>query len=279
MPRDSRPRKKQSEPYRRKVDERGLRFGSKTLIFGFEPVILVAIGIAALLTGMLHGATGMAGGIVMAAILSHLVGIKTAVPVMTVALVLSHLSRAVLYARDTDWRIAGRVLLFGSPTIVVGAVVFGLIGPATIAAVFAVFLAASIPIKHWARRHEIGTGPALLSLASAIWGLLAGNVIGPGFFLAPFLLGTGMNRLAFVGTLATVTLVMNVLKALVFGGTQLLTTDAVLLGLAIGLITTPGNWMGRGILRRMQDKDHRVAIDVLTVLMILNFAYLAISED
>ena len=80
------------------------------MILGLEAPTLLAIGVGALLTGILHGATGMAGGIVMAAILAHLVGIKSAVPVMTVALVFSHFSRAVMYARDTDWAIAGRVL-------------------------------------------------------------------------------------------------------------------------------------------------------------------------
>ena len=242
---------------------------------GLDAPTLLAIGVSAVLTGILHGATCMAGGIVMATILAHLVGIKTAVPVMTIALVFSHLSRAVMYARDTDWAIAGRVLLFGCPTIVVGALVFGWISPAAVAVVFAAFLALSIPITHWARHHDIRTGPGLLSGASAVWGMLAGNVIGPGFFLAPFLLGTGMNRLTFVGTLATVTLAMNILKSIVFGATDLVNRDVLLLGVAIGLTTMPGNWIGRSILRRMKDADHRTAIDVMTVLLIVNFIYLA----
>ncbi len=238
---------------------------------------LTFIGVAALLTAVLHGATGMAGGILMAAILAHIIGIKAAVPVMTLALILSHLSRAALYARDTDWAVAKRVLLFGCPTIVIGALVFSRIGATTIAIVFAAFLALSFPVKHWARRHDIRTGPKLLAAASAAWGMLAGNVIGPGFFLAPFLLGTGMNRLAFVGTLATVTLTMNVLKASVFGATALIDSDTLTLGIAIGLITIPGNWLGRSLLKRLTDSDHRVAIDVLTAMMILNFVYLAVA--
>ena len=240
---------------------------------------LLFIGTAALLTAILHGATGMAGGILMAAILAHLVGIKAAVPVMTVALILSHLSRAALYAKETDWAVAKRVLLFGCPTIVIGALVFSRISATAIAVVFAAFLTASLPVKHWARRHGIKTGPKLLAAASSAWGMLAGNVIGPGFFLAPFLLGTGMNRLAFVGTLASVTLVMNVLKAAVFGATALIDVQALLLGLGIGLITIPGNWIGRSVLRRLKDSDHRVAIDVLTVIMILNFVYLALETS
>jgi uncharacterized membrane protein YfcA len=219
----------------------------------------------------------MAGGIVMASILAHLVGIKAAVPVMTVALIFSHLTRAIMYAGETDWSIAGRVLIFGCPTIVIGAIVFGKISSTTIAIVFVAFLTASFPIKYWARRHEISTGPKLLAGASMVWGMLAGNAIGPGFFLAPFLLGTGMNRLTFVGTLASVTLVMNVLKLSVFGATGLVTRDLLLLGAAIGIITIPGNWLGRSVLKTMKDSDHRMIIDTMTVLMIINFIYLALK--
>jgi uncharacterized membrane protein YfcA len=246
------------------------------LIIEIGVPLLMAIAVAAFLTGLLHGTTGMAGGVVMAAILAHVIGIKSAVPVMTVALILSHLSRALMYVRETDWSVAGRVLFFGSPTIVVGAVIFGKISPTMVAIIFAAFLTASFPVKHWARRHEIRTGPKTLAVASSVWGMLAGNVIGPGFFLAPFLLGTGMNRLTFVGTLATVTLIMNVLKMSVFGITNLISWELFFLGAAIGLITIPGNWLGRSVLKGMQDSDHRFIIDVLTLMMIINFIYLAV---
>ena len=220
----------------------------------------------------------MAGGIVMASMLAHLVGLKTAVPMMTVALIFSHLSRAIMYARETDWAIAARVLIFGCPTIVVGAMVFGKISPTTIAMVFAIFLISSFPLKYWARRRQLKTGPKLLAGASMVWGMLAGNVIGPGFFLAPFFLGTGMSRLTFVGTLAIVTLVMNVLKLSVFGATDLVNWEILIFGAAIGIISIPGNWLGRSILSRMKDSDHRIIIDGLTVIMIINFIYLSIPS-
>ena len=250
---------------------------SKELIADLSLSLLAFVLFASFATAVLHGAIGMAGGVIMAAILAHFIGIKEAVPVMTCALVLSHLSRAIMFFRDTDWKIAFRVLLFGCPTIIVGALIFGVISPRTIAIIFAAFLIASFPIKFWARKNQIETGPRLLAGASAIWGMLAGNVIGPAFFLAPFLLGTGMNRMAFVGTLASITLVMNVLKLSVFGATDLINNQLFLLGIMIGVMTIPGNWVGRAILKKMQDRDHRLIIDILTVLMIVNFIYLAAS--
>lgn len=234
---------------------------------------LAVIALAAFLTGALHGATGMAGGVTMAAILSYILGIKVAIPVTTCALIFSHASRTALYWRDTDWKISKRVLLFGLPMTVVGALIFTVLDPKVVALVFAGVLALSFPIKYWARRRGVKTGPKLLAFASSIWGMLAGNVTGPGFFLAPFLLGTGMNRLTFVGTLATITLVMNVVKLSVFGVTEFMNVQLFLLGVIIGLITIPANWSGRMLLKRMSDKGHGTFVDVLTLIMIVNFVF------
>ena len=198
-------------------------------------VFLIIIG-AAFCAGTLHGATGMAGGIIMAAILSHILGIKEAIPVISCALVLSHASRVVLFWKDTDWSTCRLVLTFGTPTILLGAYIFSFLSPRVIAAVFALFLIASFPIKYWARKHNIKVGRKLLAGASVVWGMLAGNVIGPGFFLAPFLLGTGMNRLTFVGSLAVITLMMNLIKLPVFGFTNLLDIRLLSLGIIIGII-------------------------------------------
>ena len=78
-----------------------------------------------------------------------------------------------------------------------------------------------------------------------------------------------------MGTLASITLVMNVLKLTVFGATDLITGELMQLGILIGVMTIPGNWVGRSFLKKMQDSDHRLIIDLLTVGMIANFVYLA----
>ncbi len=240
--------------------------------------LIFAIAALAFATGVLHGATGMAGGVVMAAVLSHWLGIKVAIPAMTCALIFSHASRVWLYRKDISWPIAGRVLIFGIPTTIIGALIFVYLKPAIVALVMALVLSLSFPIKHWARRRQLNTTPKVLSLASAAWGMLAGNVIGPGFFLAPFLLGTGINRLTFVGTLAAVTGAMNGIKLVVFGGASILSADLLTLGVLIGLATIPGNLTGRYILTRIGDAQHRSIVDILTLLMIGNFFYLFLSN-
>ncbi len=214
----------------------------------------------------------------MVAVLTHVIGIKEAIVAMTSALILSHISRVIIYWKNTSSALAVKVLLFGTPTLILGAVIFGHLNSDIIATIFVIFLVLSFPIKYWARNHQMQTSQAVLSGASMVWGMLAGNVIGAAFFLAPFLLGTGINRLTFVGTLAIVTLFMNVIKLSVFGITELMTWPLFMLGVIIGAIAIPGNWVGRKILLLLGDRDHRLMVDLLTLGAIVNFIWVALRS-
>jgi uncharacterized membrane protein YfcA len=237
----------------------------------------LTIVVAAFLTGVLHGATGMAGGVVMVLVLGYIIDIKAGIAAMTCALIISHSSRVFFYAGDINRQLVLRVLLFAAPTIVLGSWLFTYLDARIIALVFAVFLTLSFPIKYWAKHYKLKTSPQLLSAVSVVWGMLAGNVVGPGFFLAPFLLGTGINRLTFVGSLAAITLGMNLIKLSVFGVAELMSWPLLALGVLMGVCSIPGNWLGRKLLILMGDRDHRLIIDVLTVAMIGNFVWLAVK--
>ncbi len=246
-------------------------------ILGSDPWLLLLVVAVAFGAGVVHGAIGMVGGLLMTGLIAHFIGIKSTVPVITCALIFSHFSRSYMLRKDIDFWTVRHVLVFGLPTVVLGSIIFGYLSPRVIALVFGSVLTASIPIKYWARSHSIKTGPKLLAGAAVVWGGLAGNIIGPGFFLAPFLLGTGMNRLAFVGTLATITLVMNVVKISVFGFTDLLTPELIILGIIAGLSTIPGNYLGQKVLRKMTDGIHEKIVDVMTIILVANFFYLAFT--
>ncbi len=237
--------------------------------------MLALIGVAALVTSAIHGATGLAGGFLMAAMLAPIIGVKPAVPAMSIALLISHLSRGVFNRRDIDWPSARDIMMLGTPMVIAGAIVYGLLPPQIIALLLAFVLIVSLPLRHWAKRRNVRTSRPMLRGVGAIWGFLSGNTIGPGMLLTPFLLGTGMSRQAFVGTLASVTLVNHILKIGVFGATNLLGGQILAIGLFIGVLTIPGNLAGRRLLNGMSDASHGWIVDGLTLIGALNFLYLA----
>jgi hypothetical protein len=117
--------------------------------------------------------------------------------------------------------------------LILGTYLFSNFNPEIIAIVFVCFLILTFAIKYYARRHNIKIGPKLLKYATMIWDMLADNVNGPGFILAPFLLGTSMKRLTFMGTMTTITLEINSIKQLEFSLTDLLSAELVALGVIV----------------------------------------------
>ena len=235
----------------------------------------VVILIAGLVTSAIHGASGVAGGFLMAAALAPLIGLRPVLPVLSVALLVSHSARALLNIGDFDRRAFTAVAISSIPAIVVAAMVYGRLSTSVIAVVFAIVILLSIPLRRVAARRNITATEKTLTGAGAVYGLISGVAAGPGMLLVPFLLGYGLTRQAFVATLAVIALTTNLTRVAVFGGTNLLSWNYLALGLVLGLITIPGNWLGRWALRRMSNERHAGFVDILTVIGAMNFLWLA----
>ena len=244
--------------------------------FGFWT--LLAVVLAALVTSSIHGAVGVAGGFIMTAVLALLIGVRPVIPVMSIALIVSHASRGLFNLRDFDRSVYGNISWISIPMIVAGAVAYGFLPVSVVALILGLVILSSIPVRRWAMARNIKTGKSTLRLVGGIYGLLAGASIGPGMLLPPFMLGTGMGKEAFVATMAMIALTTNIVRVAVFGGIDLLAVQYVLLGLLIGLVTIPGSWIGRTILRRMASGTHHGLIDFFAMVGGLNFLYLAATN-
>jgi hypothetical protein len=56
-----------------------------------------------------------------------------------------------------------------------------------------------------------------------------------------------------------------------------LTSDYFVLGLLVGLVMIPGNWVGRRLLRGMTVSAHGLLVDAFAVIGGLNFLYLGFT--
>lgn len=240
------------------------------------PTILLICGVS-LITSSIHGATGVAGGFLLSAAIAPIIGVKPIVPVISVALLISHTTRALLNYRDFDRRAFLFIAAPAVPCIILVASLYGQMSASLIAAFLGFVILLSSPVRHWAKSREIKVGKFGLSGVGIIYGGLSGASIGPGMLLVPFMLGYGLTKEAFVATLAVIALVTNITRVTVFGGTDLLLGGYISIGILVGLMTIPGNWFGRTILRRMSNKGHGSFVDVLSVLGALNFFWLAIK--
>ncbi len=236
---------------------------------------LIALLLVAFFTSMIHGATGIAGGFLLAAFAAPILGLKNVVPVLSITLLISHGARAFFNANKIDWQSYLRVMLPAVPCTIVAALAYGRMSNASIALLLGTVVLLSIPLRRWTQKLKIKTSKSMLMGAGSVYGTISGMAIGPGMLLMPILLGVGMKREAFVATLATIALTTNIVRASVYGVSDLLNPDTLLLGVLLGLATIPGTWVGRGILRNMTDAKHIMATEWLVVLGGLNFYWMA----
>ena len=249
-----------------------------SLISSLSWIEIIVIALGALVTSYIHGATGLAGGILLAALLAPIVGVTALVPIMSVTLLISHLSRAWFNKRDFHRTAYLLVVLPAVPALIVSTNIYASLTAAWISGILGTVFLISIPYRHWAARKQIKTRKSVLAAAGFMHGALTGVSIGPGMLLVPLMFGYGLTKEAFVATFAAIALTVNIARVGSFGAIGQLPWDFLLVGFLTGLLTIPGNLLGRMSLRRMNTSRHGLWVDVLTLIAGLNFLWMTVRE-
>ena len=212
---------------------------------------------ASLVTAGVSAVLGMAGGIMLLAVMLIFLDPLIAIPIHAVVQLTSNSSRVVIHARSVR-----RDLLFPYVLLLLpaGALTLPLVQAAPADALrlgIGVFVLIATWRKSWLL---LGADPERIPLRPrfAMVGALAG-AIGPvvgatGPFIAPFFLGIGLNRFELIGTKAACQATGHLAKLLLFGiaGFAFGEYSTLIFGMAIGVII--GTWLGTRLLVHLDDK-------------------------
>lgn len=244
-----------------------------------EPVALglALIALIAFGSAVLHSLAGFGGALVLAAGLSAVVEVKLAVPLTTTAMIVANSGRAWAFRHAIPWRSALLIFVTALPFIVIGALFFVRVSEELASALVGGYLLCTVPLRHLLAGRGIGVGRRGLAAAAVPYGLISGVSFGAGLVLAPFLIGAGILGESLVAIIAVLGLGLNAVKTIVFTGSPLLTGTLLLLGLAIGLCTIPGTYVGRRLLRVTPLRLHAAALEALVVIAGVAFLYKAFT--
>lgn len=240
-----------------------------------EIVLLLA---AALVSGLFHTLSGFAGGMLLSLLIAPIVGVAAVVPILSISLVISAISRAWIFRKLVDWTIFLQIMVPALPGIVVGAFIYGHLDSCTISTLLGFFLVGSTVWRRAFIDQGKPVGSVGLGVAGAVFGAVSGITIGGGMLLAPFLLGRGLRREYLAAIFAVIGLTLNFTKSAVFLGTQTLTTQYAVLGVVLGLSTLPGTLLGMAILKRTSIRVHTWWVELLVVIGGIGFVWNGILE-
>jgi uncharacterized protein len=252
---------------------------------GEVALLLAEIGAArlALLAGVafvaatVSGMSGVGGGLLMAIFIAPIVGVKAVVPTVGVATLIAHVIRVWVYREHIVWRPALMMLAGAIPATIASARLYVALPADVIAVILGIFLLASIPLRRLMARRELRLRSRSLGVIGATYGFLAGTTIGGGILVIPALLGAGLAGMALLATDAVIGLSVLTVKAVVFGGFDVLTPRLFLIGCLLGLCMIPGTYLARWLILRTPLHLHVVAMEIIVVLGACSFLWRAID--
>ena len=226
---------------------------------------LLILVVTALVASTVAAIAGFGGAVVLLPVLVWVFGARDAVPILTVAQLVGNLSRVHFNRRELVWPVAGWFAVGAVPSSVVGALLL-VTAPASIfSKLLGVFLLASVAYRH----RKLGCRLRVTELGfvgvGAGLGFLSALLGSVGPLAAPFFLSYGLVAGAYIGTEALTAVTMHLVKVVVYGGYAVLSSQAVMTGLAIGAVMILGSYLGKRLLARVPERLFPIIIEIVLV--------------
>ena len=221
-----------------------------------NPWPLVLACVIAFCASVLGGLTGFGTGLVLPVFLVPVVGIANVIPVMAVAMLLNNMGRVVAFSRDIEGTHVRRILMLGMPACAAGAYGYTLLSARWIALLLGSFLLLAVPLRRVLKSSHFRLRPGGQIGAGAVFGFVNGGMTGAGVILISTLMSSGLAGASLIATDAVISVTMGILKIALFGTMAVLTVQLGVVGLLVGVCTTPGGFVARSLLRRIPAGVH-----------------------
>lgn len=236
-----------------------------------SPWIVIVLVVAAVLTATVSAILGMAGGIMLQAVMLFVLPLGVVVPIHGAVQLCSNATRLLVYAKNMELRIVVRFAIGAAAGGLCGWLFLNAVRPTPGSAaerileavIGAVILATTfLPRPKLGRRMGsnvyIGVGAAATCI-----GILIGAV-GP--FIAPFFVREGMVKERLIATKAACQAVTHVFKIAAFGAWGFAFWDYRWLLISMFAAVVVGTLIGRRLLRYVSPRAFEIAVKVFLAL-------------
>jgi uncharacterized membrane protein YfcA len=231
-----------------------------------DATTLALVAAAAMVAAIVSGVGGFGTGVILAALLAPLIGIKAVIPVLAVAGVVINAGRFWFYRTHLDRRILVQVLAVSIPFLVLGTWIYSVLDVRALGTLLGIVVIGSIPLRRFLKQKQIRLNATGLAVGSGVFGLATGTATGTGVIMVTLLLGTGMPGTAVLATDALISIVLDLCKAALFHRFALLDSQSLSTGLVIGVATIPGSAVAAWLVTRMHAHLHILFMEALILI-------------
>ena len=239
------------------------------MLTAFADISLAQLGLVvgvALLASVVGGVSGYGTGALMPLVLVPIVGAEPVVPIIAISSLLTNTSRAAAFFALIDARRVLIVLAGAIPTCILGAWGYTRLNNMGALLVIGGMMILSVPLRRFLRRRDRRLGDGGLFAGSLGFGLAAGGTTGAGIILLSLLMAAGLESGTVIATDAAISIVLGVIRVLVFGISGVIDATVIGLALLIGLVAFPGAFLAKAFVARLPIHVHTAILDAVVLL-------------
>lgn len=251
---------------------------TSTLISHLTLFQWLVLGFGAAMVGI--SKTGIAGlGIVAVAIFAVALPAKVSVGVVLPILICGDVVAVSTYRRNAVWSHLIKLAPWAAVGVILGYFALGRVNNHQVSVMIGAILLALVALQMIRRKGGTGSDQDLHKhpLVSVLTGILAGfttmvaNAAGP--IMVLYLLATGLPKLEFIGTGAWFFFSLNLFKVPFSIGRGMINPHSFMLDLCLVPLCILGGYVGRKILRHIQQEQFEMVAIVLTVCAALKLLF------
>jgi len=226
---------------------------------------LILIFLMAFLAATISGAAGFGGALLFLPALTGIVGIKAAVPILTIGQIFGNGSRVWFGRNELKWRPIIYFLLTAIPLTLLGSYLFTNMDSTTIQMGIGLFLIFLV-IYRRINIQKIRLGDKGMLLGGGLTGFLSGLAGSAGPIGAAFFLGLNLKATAYVASEAVTALTMHLTKTIIYQKYSLVGQTELYYGLFIGLAMILGSCSGKKIIEKVSRQKFMLLVEILLIL-------------
>jgi uncharacterized membrane protein YfcA len=237
-----------------------------------ELIILFAISF---LAATISGAAGFGGALVLLPVLAGMVGIKAAVPILTIGQIFGNASRVWFGRHELKWKPIIFFLLAAIPLTILGSYLFTDIDSNKIKIGIGIFLILLVVYRR-TKIKKIKLGDKGMLLGGGVTGFLSGLAGSAGPLGAAFFLGLNLKATAYIASEAFTALTMHLTKTIVYNKYSLIGQTELYYGLFIGVAMILGSWTGKKIIEKLSQEKFILLVEILLIISGLQLIWTAL---
>lgn len=185
-------------------------------------------------------------------ILAEVVGMRLAVPYLSVLLLSGNFSRAYFARKGIDWQVLRAFLWTAIPGAALGALGYAFLPGVWIARILGLYLLIYVGMNFLRVQWPKSSNLRSMSWIGIPAGVSSGVVGGSGLIIAPYFLRYGLIKESFIGTEALAAAGTHVSKLIVWGGTSVLAWKDFVLLLPLMALMITGSYFGKILVSKMR---------------------------